>query len=93
VGIEDLSLKDLRALYISMEQRYLSAGERVEHLEAQVLTLKTQNAILGAEKAQWEVSRDLNNGMIQQQLATMDAEKQEMAQIITDLRARLREDE
>lgn len=90
MSFETMSADELRALYLSMERRYLSAGERVETLEALVLDLKVKNALLGTEKAHWEAQKVLQNGVMQQQLATMDAEKQEMAKTITKLRSQLR---
>lgn len=92
MSFETMSADELRELYRSMERRYLSAGERVETLEAQVLDLKAKNAIMVAERMQWDATKNLQASTIQQHLATMDAEKQEMAQTITELRARIKDD-
>ena len=90
MSLAEMNADELRTLYTSMEKRYLSTTERVEDLEALVLSLRAQNAILGAEKAQWAGTQGIQNGVIQQQLAIMDTEKQEMADEIERLRARLR---
>jgi hypothetical protein len=91
MSIEELDLSELRELYHSMERRYAALGKRNEELEDKVRALESQHAILGLEKAQWEASKGLQSSLIHEQLADKDQEIQSMAEIIVQLRARLRE--
>lgn len=89
-GIESMTWEELRDAYYTMERRYESLGEALKRAEADKTSLTAKNAILEAQKIQWESAKDIQSGMIQQHLGDKDAEMQEMAEVIVTLRARLR---
>jgi hypothetical protein len=90
LNVYDMTLEELRAAYISHMQHQESAKEAVSLMQAEINDLKVKNAVLEAQKAQWSAASDTQNMVVQQSINNKDLELQEMANTITELRARLR---
>ncbi len=89
--LEDMTKDELVALARRLEINSASLADRCGELELVIRECNHQNAIMSAQKAQWESAKDTQNMTIQNLLAEKDLEIQELNETIIGLRSRIRD--
>jgi phage shock protein A len=91
MNAQEMSLEELRGAYTILEKRYESLGKATRKYEDEILSLKSKNAILNAQKVQWDAQKDIQNGIVQGHVSKKDEEIQALSVIIEELRSQIKD--
>ena len=85
-----MDYEELNAAYVTIKRRYESMAETFESMQKEIDMLKDHNAILNAQKIQWESAKGTQNDVITRALADANAARQKQAQELQDIKDKLR---
>lgn len=82
---EEKEQVDYEKAYKSLDKRYAALASSYRQLEEKHNTINSLYMIMCKEKAQWEIQKGVQSGIIQKQLGTSNKETQRLQEEIQDV--------